>query len=346
MTKLQVRRLAVSLGCRLARPGRTSRRARHLERAGERGEAVVNQGGGAGGGPAGHRARRVGHPAGDPELGGPSTATPPRPGAETPGDDRRASEGEVPVLSSRATGHGQVCEPGHGAHPGQPAGGAAPGGTVSENAGVTDNAAQDAPTDDTPRVEVLDLGAGRRPARGPDVAGRAAGQGHADRHDDRAAARGGPQRPARRGRARPAGGGPRAVDPRARGRPVPELVAELHRLTLPFVDASRRPTRRSGSRTPSSWAGSRGCSTASRPRWSRSGWRPRPAGRDAPRAARRAAGSRAHPGPGRPGRRRAGDGRRRPVSTSEPRPLTLATTSRAGTARAGRRRRSPAATAA
>ena len=54
--------------------------------------------------------------------------------------------------------------------------------------------------------------------------GRAAGQGHADRHDDQAAAGGGPGRAAGRRQPQPAARHPRGVDPRARGGPRPRAA--------------------------------------------------------------------------------------------------------------------------
>jgi hypothetical protein len=56
---------------------------------------------------------------------------------------------------------------------------------------------------------------------------------------------------------------------------APELVEELERLSLPFSSETRR-RRSCGSRRPSSSAGSRGCSTASRPRSTPSRWPPVP----------------------------------------------------------------------
>ena len=55
---------------------------------------------------------------------------------------------------------------------------------------------------------------------------------------------------------------------------APELREELERLTLPFTEDASRRTPNCASRRPSWSAGSRACSTASRPRCSPSRWRP------------------------------------------------------------------------
>ena len=74
----------------------------------------------------------------------------------------------------------------------------------------------------------------------PGRPGRAAGQGHADRLDDQAAARGGAQRPAGRGRAHAACAEihRRSIAELKQGL-APELIEELDRIALPF--ATRRP---------------------------------------------------------------------------------------------------------
>ena len=70
---------------------------------------------------------------------------------------------------------------------------------------------------------------GRRPRR-------AAGEGHAHRQHDQAAARGGALRAARRGLAHPLARHPPPLDRRARAGARTELVDELERLSLPFTD--------------------------------------------------------------------------------------------------------------
>ena len=55
---------------------------------------------------------------------------------------------------------------------------------------------------------------------------------------------------------------------------APELIDELERIALPFNENVPPPTPSSASRRPSSSGGSRGCSTASRPRSSPSRWPP------------------------------------------------------------------------
>jgi hypothetical protein len=63
---------------------------------------------------------------------------------------------------------------------------------------------------------------------------------------------------------------------------APELVDELERLSLPSPRATRPARPSCGSRRPSSSAGWKACSTASRPRCSRSRW---PHGRNLSRCA-------------------------------------------------------------
>ena len=115
----------------------------------------------------------------------------------------------------------------------------------------------------------------RRRGRRPGQPDRAAGQGHADRQHDQAAAGGGPRGAARRGQPQPAQGDPPPVDRRAGGRPgaraarrAGAAVAAVQR----GLDAERGAS--CGSRRRSWSAGWRGCSTASRRRWWRSRWPP------------------------------------------------------------------------
>ena len=102
---------------------------------------------------------------------------------------------------------------------------------------------------------------------------------------------------------------------------APELRDELERLSLPFAEEARPRARRScGSPRPSWSAGWKGCSTASRPRWWPSRWRPGcswsrcvpAAGRPAQRPRRAGAGHPRHAG--QPGRRRRATA---PASTSD-----------------------------
>ena len=113
-------------------------------------------------------------------------------------------------------------------------------------------------------------GLGRRPRR-------AAGEGDAHRHDDQAAARGGAHSAARRGVARPAARHPPPLDHRARGGPRPRAGRGARAALAPVHRRPRaRPSPSCASRRPSWSAGSRGCSTASRPRCSPSRWPRRP----------------------------------------------------------------------
>ena len=73
--------------------------------------------------------------------------------------------------------------------------------------------------------------------------GRAAGQGHADRHHDQAAAGGGAGGAAGRGQPGPAAGDPPASINELEDGLAPELREELERLTLPF-DETPTPVRR------------------------------------------------------------------------------------------------------
>ena len=115
----------------------------------------------------------------------------------------------------------------------------------------------------------------RTRAAGRGRVGRPAGQGHADRLDDQAAARRGAGRTARRGQPRPAAR--RSTRPRSRSWPRPSRPT----CRTSCAGWPRRSTATAPQRTPScgsprpSWsAGSRACSTASRPPCSPSRWRP------------------------------------------------------------------------
>ena len=67
---------------------------------------------------------------------------------------------------------------------------------------------------------------------------RGAGEGHADRLDDQAAARGGPERATRPCRASSPRRDPPPVARGAQGRALPELVEELERIAQPFREES------------------------------------------------------------------------------------------------------------
>ena len=81
-------------------------------------------------------------------------------------------------------------------------------------------------------------GGGRRGGRRaqPHRPRRAAGEGHAHRQHDQAAARGGEGRSARRGQPQPPAGDPPASIKELEDGLAPELVEELERLSLPFAD--------------------------------------------------------------------------------------------------------------
>ena len=120
--------------------------------------------------------------------------------------------------------------------------------------------------------------AGRRGPRAPHQPrrpGRAAGQGHADRLDDQAAARRGAQRPARREGPRPARRDPPALDRASSRTAWPPSWSRSSSGSPCRSRTTRPPTPSCASPRPSSSGGWKACSTASRPRWSPSRWRRR-----------------------------------------------------------------------
>ena len=137
-------------------------------------------------------------------------------------------------------------------------------------------------------------------------AGRAAGEGDADRQHDPPAARGGALRAARRRQPDPAQGDPPGLDQGARDRAGARSWSRSSsgcRCRSPRTRRRRTPS--CGSPRPSWSAGSRASSTASRPRSTPSRW---PPGRSSSRCA--AGCRRVRPGPEQPAGRRAGPARR------------------------------------
>ena len=134
-----------------------------------------------------------------------------------------------------------------------------------------------------------------------DRPGRAAGEGDADRHHDQAAARGGARRTARRRQPQPAARDPRHQHPRTRGGPGAGTARRARAAALPFTEGGCRRTPNCASRRLSWSAGSKACSTASRPRCSPSRWRPVP-------SSSRCVSSALPPGVGRRGGPQSGTG--------------------------------------